>query len=93
MITFYPEQLDIWKDEFDFNPPITLLCEQKTNYKFFRNRDDLIGFCKQHGVVLNDPKNFFEITGPETHPQLGGGMYKVTQGRVLGWLKDNYFNP
>lgn len=93
MITFYPEKLDMWKEEFDFHPDITLTPKEKTNYKVFRDRDELMGFCKEHGVVLNDPTNFFEITGPENHPQLGSGMYKVTQGRLLGYLRDNYFNP
>lgn len=90
MIIFYPENLDIWQDKFDFYPPITLLPKEKTNYQVFYDRDELIGFCKEHGVVLTDMNNPFEITGPEHHPDLGIGAYKVKQGIVLGYLKDKY---
>lgn len=90
MITFYPEQLAIWNDEFDFHPSITLVPKEKTNYKVFYDRDELIGFCKAHGVILTNPDSPFEITGPEIHPEWGIGTYKVTQGILLGYLKDNY---
>ena len=90
MITFYPEKLEIWQDEFDFHPDITLSMKEKTNYKVFYNRDELMGFCKSYGFTLNDHENPFEITGPENHPDFGIGTFKVKQGITLGWLKDNY---
>lgn len=89
MITFYPEKLEIWNDEFDFHPSITLVPKEKTNHKIFYDRDELIGFCKSHGVELNNPEHPFTITGPENHPCLGVGTYKVTQKITLGYLKDN----
>jgi len=90
MITFYPRDIGLWRQDFDFTPDITLVPKTKTNHVTFSDRDDLIGFCKQHGVRLDDPENPFEILGPMNHPTLGPDTYVVKQWTVLGWIRDNY---
>jgi hypothetical protein len=90
MITFYPRDIGLWRNDFDFSPDITLTPKSRTNHITFPDRDNLIGFCKQHGVRLDDPENPFEILGPHQHPVLGPDTYTVKQWTVLGWLKDNY---
>ena len=90
MITFYPRDIGLWRGHFDFAPDITLTPKSKTNHQRFSDRDDLIGFCKQHGVRLDDPENPFEILGPENHPTLGPDTYVVKQWTVLGWIRDDY---
>ena len=80
----------MWRKDFDFTPDITLTPKQKTNFKVFYDRDELIGFLKEHGVRLDDPANPLEIVGPENHHIHGPNTYIVKQWTVLGWLKDNY---
>ena len=89
-ITFYPRDIGIWRQDFDFNPDITLTPKQKTNYRLFHNRDELIGFCKDHGVRLDDLANPFEIVGPIHHHVFGHDTYEVKQWTLLGWVKDSY---
>lgn len=90
MITFYPRDIGLWRKDFDFHPDITLIPKEKTNHKTFYDRDELIGFLKQHGVRLDDPTNPLKITGPHNHETLGPDTYDVIQWSLLGWIKDDY---
>lgn len=90
MITFYPRDIGMWRKDFDFHPDITLIPKEKTNHKTFYDRDELIGFLKEHGVRLDDPTNPLKITGPHTHHTLGPDTYDVIQWSLLGWIKDDY---
>lgn len=95
MITFYPRDMARWRKEFDFTPDITLIPKEKTDYKVFYNRDELIGFLKEHGVRLDDPQHPLKIesvsdevyTKGHSHQ---GELFVVVQWTVLGWIRDNY---
>ena len=50
MITFYPENLEIWKDEFDFHPSITLTPKEKLIIKIFMIVMNLLGFVNLMGL-------------------------------------------
>ena len=84
MITFYPRDIELWRDTFKFTMPGI-----HGPSKVFYDRDDLLGFCKEHGVRLDDAKNPFEITGPTDHPVFGQGTFTVKQWTCIGWLKDD----
>lgn len=93
MITFYPRDIGMWRNEYDFGDRagvITLVCKEKTDHKTFNDRDELIGYLKEHGVVLDDPQNPLRISGPTNHEQFGPDTYSVVQWSLLGWIKDNY---
>jgi hypothetical protein len=96
MITFYPRDIELWRKTFDFaegysqERGITLVAQPRKDCRVFYDRDELIGFCKEHGVRLNDPLNPFEITGPTNHPVFGEGTFTVKQWTCIGWLKDNF---
>jgi hypothetical protein len=89
MITFYPRDIGLWRGIFDFNN-ITLSMAAKTCQRF-HDRDDLIGFLKQHGVRLDDAANPLLIS-PHLgeHPTLGVGVFDVIQWTLIGWIKDDY---
>lgn len=91
MITFYPRDIGRWREEYSFEPDITLTPKLKTNHKIFHSRDEFIGYLKERGVSLTDPENPLRIVKHEgTHPTLGQDAYVVVQWTVLGWIKDNY---
>lgn len=95
MIIFYPRNIGRWRDHFDFNPDITLtpkinFFSCKPSYEVFRDRAELIEFCKGFGVRMDDAEFPFEIVGPIDHPSFGVGTYTVKQWTVLGWIKDNF---
>lgn len=85
MITFYPRDIGLWRDTFDFSTSSFSLVGTS---KEFKDRDDLIGFCKNHGVKLDDPNYPFQILGPDQSAVLGE-VFTVYQWTVLGWIKDN----
>jgi hypothetical protein len=74
MITFYPRDIGLWRRNLS---PIQ-----------FSDRDDLLGYCKENGVRLDDTDNPFSIFGPEDHPEFGPRTFTVKQWTVLGWIKD-----
>ena len=84
MIIFYPRDIGLWRKSFNFEMPGI-----HGPSKIFYDRDELIGFCKQHGVRLDDPKNPFEILNDFANPVFGDGTFVVKQWTVIGWLKDN----
>jgi hypothetical protein len=90
MITFYPRDIGIWRNSFDFAPDITLTPKEKTNYKVFKKREELIDFLKEHGITLNDPKYplKFESINYKIYNQ--DGMEAVIQWTCLGWIKDDF---
>lgn len=92
MITFYPRDIGMWRKEFNFSDrhSITLAAKEYSDRKTFYDRDELIGFLKEHGVRLDDPTNPLKITGPHTHYTLGPDTYDVIQWSLLGWIKDDY---
>lgn len=90
MITFYPRDIGLWRKDFCFNKDITLTPKEKTDHKVFYDRDELIGFLKEHGVRLDDIQNPLEITGPHNNERLGPNTYNVIQWSLLGWIKDDY---
>ena len=80
----------MWRQVFDFKPDITLTPKEKTNYKVFNSREELIEFLKQHGAKLTDPKyplRFVSING-EIYGRTG--LEAVIQWRCLGWIKDDF---
>ena len=92
MITFYPRQLALWRDEFDFNPSITLLPNQKTDHKTFRNREEFFSFLKDFGVRLDDPKFPLKIEDAPNISEIRkiAGLQSVIQWSLLGWIKDDF---
>ena len=90
MITFYPRDIGMWRDDFDFTPSITLTPKQKTDHKVFNTRQELIEFCKEHGVRLDNAEHPLKIVGPENHHSFGPNTYTVMQWTVIGWLKEDY---
>ena len=93
MITFYPEKIPLWEKTgmFDWNPTITLITGEKRNYMVFRTRDELIKFCKDCGVALNNPKFPLQITGPhDSKRKYGPPVYEVRSEFTLGWIEDDY---
>lgn len=80
----------MWRKVFDFTPDITLTPKEKTNYKGFNSREELIEFLKQHGTKLTDPKyplRFVPIKGEIYSRE---GLEAVIQWRCLGWIKDDF---
>lgn len=93
MIIFYPKNLDLWNDEFDFNNSITLVPKEKTNFKSFYDRDELLGFLKGKGVNLNNGKNpltIFHTKEPYPEYIKATEVFEVKQENTLGWLVDIY---
>ncbi len=92
MITFYPRQLALWGDEFDFNPTITLLPKAKTDHKVFRDLDEFFDFLKIHKVRFDDPENPLKITDDTNISDIRKipGLKSVVQWSLLGWIKDDY---
>ena len=89
MITFYPRDIGRWRGIFDIGN-ITLSVSAVT-CKRFHDRDDLIGFLKEHGVRLDDAANPLTINQHHgEHPTLGEGVFDVIQWTLLGWIKDDY---
>lgn len=92
MITFYPRQLALWGDEFDFNPSITLTPKTKTDHKVFYDQGEFFEFLKRHGVRFDDASNPLKI---EDAPNISNirkipGLQSVVQWSLLGWIKDDY---
>lgn len=80
---FYPRDIGLWRDVFDFTPEIG---SSKPKYMDFKSRSDLIDFLKLHGIVLDDvdnPLKFLKCT----HHQYGI-CRSVIQHSLLGWSKD-----
>jgi len=92
MITFYPRDIGMWRKEFNFSDrhSITLEAKEYADRKVLYDRDELIGFLKEHGVKLDDPNNPLRITGPHDNEWLGPDTYDVVQWSLLGWIKDDY---
>ena len=92
MITFYPRDINMWRTcpEFDLSQRdnILLLPLQKTHYKTFHDRPELIEFLKQYGVRLDDPTLPLKFVGPEEHFRFGN-VYTVVQWSLVGWMKDD----
>lgn len=97
MIAFYPRDIEMWRSQFDFNPPITCIQHEKTDHKGFINREEFIEFLKENGVRLDDPENplKIEIVSPDQPAQCKGlaaqgTLFSVVQWSLLGWIRDNY---
>lgn len=95
MITFYPRDMAMWREEFDFTPDITLTPKEKTDHKVFYDRDELIGFLKEHRVRLDDPQHPLRIESVSNEicskgSNRQGELFVVIQWSVLGWIRDNY---
>lgn len=88
MIIFYPKELDMWGEEFDFHPTITLVPKAKTNHRAFHGPGELFDFLKDRGVVFTDLGHPFTTTDID-HPTLGW-CREVRQGFVLGWIVDDF---
>ena len=92
MITFYPRDIGMWRKEFDFNPPITLLPNQKTDHKTFHNQTEFFDFLKERGVRLDDPDFPLKIEDAPTVSELRKipGLQSVVQWSLLGWIKNDF---
>jgi hypothetical protein len=95
MITFYPRDIGMWREHFNFNPSITATLHEKTDHKCFPNREEFIQFLKEHGVRLDDPQHPLKIESADTgvyskgHDDQGE-LLIIVQWSVLGWIRDNY---
>lgn len=87
MITFYARDIGIWREDFCFTNDITLSPKEKTHYKTFYDRKELIEFMKSRGVRMDDPAHPLQFTGPKEHHMLGY-VYTVIQWTLLGWVKE-----
>lgn len=93
MILFYPANLYLWNNEFEFNNSITLTPKEKTNFKSFYDRDELIGFLKDKGIKLNNglnPLTIFHAKEPYPDYIKSQEVFEVKQENTLGWLVDYY---
>ena len=92
MITFYPRDIGMWRKEFDFNPPITLLPNQKTDHKSFYDQSEFFEFLKAQGVRLDDPEFPLKIEDAPTVSELRKiqGLQSVVQWSLLGWIKNDF---
>lgn len=81
MITFYPRDIGMWRDSFDFT-------NEKTN-KDFDTYEDFIKFMEEHRVPMNDPQFPFRI-GKKPWDVFKGKhgeeVYVVHQWTVKGWI-------
>lgn len=89
MITFYPRDLPRWRNEFNFNAPITLTTKDAAT-KGFRNRAELIEFLKDHGVKVDTPSSPLEFIGPKFNHFYNKYMYIVMAGIAIGYFTDDY---
>ena len=90
MITFFPRDIGIWRNDFDFSQiygSITLECKPQSDRKVCYDRKELIEFMKSRGVRLDDPKYPLEFIGPKEHHTFGY-VYDVVQFHLLGWIKE-----
>ena len=90
MITFYPRDIGLWRNVFDFSQRhggITLECKPQKDRRVFHDRTELIEFLKEHSVRLDDPMHPLEFTGPQEHHEFGY-VYTVSQFHLLGWIKE-----
>lgn len=92
MIIFYPCDIGMWRKEFDFNPPITLLPNQKTDHKVFHDQAEFFKFLKERGVRLDDPDFPLKIEDAPTVSELRKipGLQSVIQWSLLGWVKNDF---
>lgn len=91
MITFFPKEMPIWKDFFVFKADITLTPKEKTNYKVFQSRNELVDFCKEFGVDIKASYNPIQIMEDFNNENYGVGTYVVKQGDfILGWMKEDF---
>jgi hypothetical protein len=92
MITFYPRDIGMWRKEFDFNPPITLIPNQKTDHRVFPSQSEFFDFLREHGVRLDDPAFPLKIEDSPTVSRLRNipGLQSVVQWSLLGWIKNDF---
>jgi hypothetical protein len=92
MITFYPRDIGMWRKEFNFNPPITLIPNQKTNYRTFRNQSEFFSFLKEHGVKFDDQKFPLKIEDSPEASKIRNvqGLQAIIQWTLLGWIKNDF---
>lgn len=90
MITFYPRDIALWRDHFDFDPPITLTLKEKTNLKVFRNHTELKEFLKAYSVKFNDVDHPVEFIGPKFNHFYDKYMYTIKSTTVVGAFTDDY---
>ncbi len=90
MVTFYPRNIELWRDDFSFTDDITLIQKEKPSYKTFHNRKELIEFLKIYGIRLDGPGLPLEFIGPEEHHLFGHNVYEIVQWTVLGWVKEDF---
>lgn len=98
MITFYPCNIEMWRESnaFSFDNDITLIAKEKYDNLPFDNRGALIEFLKEHGVKLTDldtTLKFVKITEAETpwlYYHQHGDVHAVLYGTLLGWEVNNF---
>lgn len=95
MVIFWPRNLGIWGDHFDFHPSITLITKAKTDHQVFRNRQELVEFIGGF-IDLNNPEFplQFNASPPDSIYVKGhdnqGEHFVVKQWSVIGWARDDY---
>lgn len=88
MIVFYPRDIGMWRDEYDFTQDITLAPKEKTNHRSFHSKQEFIDYLKSRGVSLDDPKYPLEFI--DENNQVHGACEAVVQWSLLGFIKDDY---
>lgn len=87
MLTFYPRDIGLWRETFDFNLPITLTPKDRYPLKQFYNREEFIEFLKEHRIRLDDPYNPLTFKDRELHSTFGY-VSAVIQWSLIGWVKE-----
>ena len=88
MIVFYPKEGDMWLDEYDFRPDITLTPKTRTYYKTFYSRSEFIAYLKDKGYDMTVPLVFTDVA---YQVQGQHGVQLVThKSDSIGWIKDTY---
>lgn len=79
-IIFYPRDIGLWRKTFDFASGDTS--------KVFNTRNELMEFCRKHGVRFEDPDHPFRFDGPDYNHVFGDGTYTIHQWTVIGWARE-----
>lgn len=79
MIRFYPRDIGLWRNRFDFiysQPSIQLL-----------NEENLRDFCSKNNVRIDDAKYPFYVENfPDNFRINGKNRYAVMQWTCIGWV-------
>lgn len=88
MITFYPRDIGLWRQDFSFTDPEDS-ADAKPKSKEFANHDEFLAFLESYGVHLSDP--VFPLTiadsAEASFVRKIPGLQSVVQWSLIGWIK------